>query len=384
MRVTRRQLNRATLARQLLLRRETAGAAEAVRRVVALQAQHPASPYLALWNRLAGFDPAELDAAFSGRSVVKSTLMRITLHAVHADDYPAFREAVQPTVRAARLGDRFTASGLTPRDADALVPELLAFADRPRTNAEYEQWLGQRLDPPPGPGAWWGLRHVTPLLHAPTGAPWSFGERPSYVAPPAAPAVADPEVSEASLRTLVLRYLEGFGPASVADVAQFSLVGRGRAREALRSLSDGLERLEGPDGEELFDVPGALRPDAEVPAPPRLMAMWDSVLLAYADRGRVLPDGYRPLVIRRNGDVLPALLVDGYVAGVWRPAEGGVEATAFHRLPEGVWEGLAAEAAALTAFLADREPQVYRRYDHWRSKPPELPAGHEVRLLPGR
>ncbi|MEV7614283.1 winged helix DNA-binding domain-containing protein [Streptomyces sp. NPDC089799] len=386
MKVTRQQLNRATLARQLLLRRETVGAAEAVRRVVALQAQHPASPYLALWNRLAGFDPAELDAAFSDGTVVKSTLMRITLHAVHADDYRAFREAVHPTVRAARLGDRFTASGLTAQDADALVPELLAFADRPRTNAEYEQWLGRRLDPPPGPGAWWGLRHLTPLLHAPTGAPWSFGERPSYVAPPMPPALGDPEVSDASLRALVLRHLEGFGPASVADVAQFALVGRGRVRKALSALAEGpapLERLEGPDGEELFDVPGAPRPDADVPAPPRLMAMWDSVLLAHADRSRVLPAGYRPLVIRRNGDVLPALLVDGYVAGVWRPAEGGIEATAFHRLPDGVWEELAAEAARLTAFLADREPRVYGRYDHWRSKPPALPDGHEVRLLPG-
>ena len=224
MRITARELNRSTLARQLLLERETLGVADAVRRVVALQAQQPASPYLALWNRLTGFDPADLDTAFAGHEVVKSTLMRITLHAVHVDDFRAFHEAVQPSLRAARLGDRFTVSGLTAEDADALVPELLAFADRPRTAAEYVAWLEQRLGAPPKPGAWWGLRQYTPLLHAPTTPPWSFGSRPSYVAPPTRPVLADPAVSAASLQTLVLRYLEGFGPASVADVAHLSSV----------------------------------------------------------------------------------------------------------------------------------------------------------------
>ncbi|MFD9302732.1 winged helix DNA-binding domain-containing protein [Streptomyces sp. NPDC060048] len=382
MRVTARELNRSTLARQLLLGREALGVGDGIRRVVALQAQQAASPYLALWNRLADFDPAELDAAFSGHEVVKSTLMRITLHAVHADDFPAFREAVQPGVRAARLGGRFTASGLTAEDADALVPQLLAFADRPRTAAECQEWLGRRLGAPPEPGAWWGLRQYAPLLHAPTAPPWSFGERPSYIAFPhgttrAVP--ADPEASEESLRTLVVRYLEGFGPASVADVAQFSMVQRARVRKALREagLRGAVQRLEGPDGQELFDVPGAPLPDGDTPAPPRLMAMWDSVLLAYSDRARIVPPQYRRLVTRVNGDTLAALLVDGYVAGVWRPARGGVEATAFHPLPEPVWEALAAEARSLTAFLAGRDPEVYRRYGHWWGK---LPSA-ETRLL---
>jgi hypothetical protein len=348
--------------------------------VVALQAQQAASPYLALWNRLARFDPAELDAAFTGHAVVKSTLMRITLHAVHADDYRAFHEVVQPSLRAARLNDRFTASGLTVEDADALIPELLAFADRPRTTAEYEAWLGQRLGAPPKPGAWWGLRHYAPLLHAPTTPPWSFGHRPSYVAARTRPVLANPVMSAESLQKLVLRYLGGFGPASVADVAQFALVQRGRVRKALQGLAGDLERLEGPNGEELFDVPGAPRPDEGTSAPPRLMAMWDSTLLAYSDRSRLIPPDYRKLVIRVNGDVLPTLLVDGYVAGVWRPAAEGIEATAFHHLPDETWEQLAAEARSLTAFLADREPQVYRRYAHWWRK---LPSA-EARMFPGK
>ncbi|WP_396134745.1 DNA glycosylase AlkZ-like family protein [Cellulomonas sp. ATA003] len=107
--------------------------------------------------------------------------------------------------------------------------------------------------------------------------------------------------------------------------------------------------------------------------------MWDSALLAYADRSRIIPADLRRAVIRQNGDVLPTLLVDGHVAGVWRAVPGAIEATALHPLPDDAWAGLAAEAGDLVAFLADRDPQVYRRHDHWWRA---LPAG-EVRLLPG-
>ncbi|MEW9552170.1 winged helix DNA-binding domain-containing protein [Nonomuraea sp. NPDC050783] len=390
--LTLRDLNRATLARQLLLRREPLDVAGAVRRLVALQAQEPASPYLALWNRLAGFDPAGLDAAFAAGSLVKATLMRITLHVVHAGDHPAMRLAMRRTLRASRLGDkRFAATGLTPAEADAMVPELLAFADRPRTAAELEAWIAERAPLSPK-DVLRTMRSIAPLRHAPTGGPWSFGPRPAYLAAPdtAPPATADapPAASgsappagdaDACLRALVLRYLAAFGPASVLDVAQFAMVYRPQARAAFQALSGELERLEGPDGAELFDLPGAPRPDPDTPAPPRLMAMWDNVLLAYADRARVIPPAYRRLVIRANGDVLPTLLVDGHVAGVWRPAEGGIEATAFHRLPEEAWHGLAVEAKELLALLAGREPRVYGRYARWWG---DLPAA-EVRTLPG-
>jgi hypothetical protein len=107
------------------------------------------------------------------------------------------------------------------------------------------------------------------------------------------------------------------------------------------------------------------------------MAMWDSTLLAYADRSRIVPPEYRQLVTRVNGDVLPTLLVDGYVAGAWRPVDAGIEATAFHPLSEEAWDGLEAEARALTAFLTDREPMVHRRYAHWWDKLPRA----EVRVL---
>jgi hypothetical protein len=167
------------------------------------------------------------------------------------------------------------------------------------------------------------------------------------------------------------RYLCGFGPATVLDMNQFSMLPRTTIREAL-ALLDLVE-----DGG-YYDLPGRTVPDGDTPAPPRLMAMWDSTLLAYADRSRVIPDAYRKLVIRNNGDTLPTLLVDGYVAGVWRPAEDGrIEMTAFHALDEAQWAGLAGEAAALRKLLGDREPQVYKRYARWWSG---LPA-HDVRTV---
>lgn len=376
MRLTARQLNRAALERQLLLRREPLDVARAVHRIVAVQAQHAASPYLALWNRIADFDPADLDTAFAEHAVVKATLMRVTLHVVHVDDHPAFHGAMAQSARAARLRDpRFTATGLSNADVDALVREVVRFTAHTRTSAEIDALLTERLGPTPEPGVWWALRTFAPLLHAPTVGPWSYGPRPSFVA-----ARPEPHAPghDACVQRLARRYLEAFGPASVHDFAQFVKLARSTARDALRAQADTLELLEGPDGIELFDVPGAPRPDEGTPAPPRLMAMWDSVLLAYADRSRLVPPAYRALITRRNGDVLPTILVDGYVAGVWRPVEEGIEVTAFHRLSDEAWRGLAAEARALTAFLADREPMVYSRYARWWN---ELPS-FEVRALP--
>jgi hypothetical protein len=371
------ELNRATLGRQLLLEREALGVEDAVRRVVAIQAQQPASPYLALWNRVAGFDPADLDAAFTTRRLVKATLMRFTLHVVHASDHLALHTAMQPTLRSRLADPRYKGSGLSPADADAVITDLLAFARQPRTKAEAEEWLAKRIDVPPT-GMWWALRSFAPLLHAPTGGPWSFGHRPAYVAARELPTPDSRDVADEALQLLVQRYLTGFGPASVADVAQFALVQRSRARGALRALAGTLEQLAGPGGAELFDIPGALRPPEGTPAPPRLLPMWDSILLAYADRSRVIPPEFRTVVTRSNGDVLPTILIDGYVAGVWRALDDGIEVTAFRPLPAAAWRGLGEETRALTAFLAGRDARAYSRYHHWWAK---LPGG-EVRILP--
>lgn len=362
MRLTARQCNRATLERQLLLRREARPVTEVVGRLVGLQAQEAPSPYLALWNRIDGFDPAELDAAFVARDLVKATLMRITLHAVRAADHPVLHAAMTACLRGSRLGDRrFTSAGVPVAELDGLVPELLAFLAEPRSNAEVEALLDGRY-PGHGRGLWWAARTFAPVHRAPTGGPWAF-DAARFVAADHERRPVEPAVAE-----LVLRYLAAYGPATPQDVRQFTLLPMPIVRAALVDLGDRVVPCAGPSGGRWYDVAGASVPDGDVPAPPRLLPMWDNVLLAHADRSRVLPDAHRGVVIRRNGDALPAVLVDGQVAGVWRPRPDGIEVTAFERLGPDVWSGLAAEATALRALLAGRESIPYQRFGHWWEK----------------
>lgn len=368
--LTARALNRATLARQLLLGREPLNAADGLRAITAIQAQSAPSPYIALWNRLTDFDPADLDTAFATHTVVKATLMRVTLHAVHAEDYGLLHRAMQPTLRGARLGDaRFTGEGLTPQMADDVVPHLGELLTEPRTGEQVTADLAH-------PRLWWALRHYAPVVHAPTGGPWSFGTKPAFLASPHPSSSADTDVAA---QHLVRRYLHAFGPARVQDVAQYALTQVARVRRVVEAMSDELIRLSGPGGVELLDVPGAPLPDEQVPAPPRLLPMWDSTLLAYADRSRIIPEEYRAHVIRRNGDTLPTLLVDGMVAGVWRVEDGAVEVSALRPLPEAAWAGIEQEAVALAEFVAQRDPSVYRRYRNWWTT---LPA-QQVRTFGG-
>jgi hypothetical protein len=334
-------------------------------------------PYLALWNRVADLDPADVDAAFADATLVRATLMRITLHTVHADDHAVAHHAMQPTLRAARLGDpRFTGSGLTAEDADAIVPASSTTSpSRGRTRRSRRGSTRGSAGTP----LWWALRHYAPVRHAVTGGAWSFEHRPRYVAADIAPPTpGDREAADEALggaRPPLPRGVRaGHGRGRGAVRAGAAGPREGGARAAGRARSSAST---GPDGVELLDVPGAPRPPGEVPAPARLLGMWDSVLLAYHDRSRVIPPEHRTLVTRRNGDVLPTLLVDGQVAGVWRPVEGAIEAAAFHPLPDEAWEALADEARALLAVLADRDPRPYARHDHWWAKLPEL----EVRTL---
>jgi hypothetical protein len=373
--LTAQALNRATLARQLLLERAPLDVVEGVRRVVALQAQSAASPYIGLWARLADFDPADLDRAFVDGTVVKASLMRLTLHAVAADDHRPFHVAMQSLLRKSRLEDpRFTVGELSAVEVEAMLAEVLAFLGEGRTNAEVEAWLAERLGAEAGRQAWWAIRTFAPLVHAVTGRPWSFGPRPAYRV---APAPHDRDDPAAALPILVRRYLEGFGPASVADISQFTIIPRGQVRVAIEALGEEFIRLEGSDGRELLDVPGGLLPDEDLAAPPRLLPMWDSILFAYDDRTRIIPPEHRRTVIRTNGDTLPTLLVDGRVAGVWRTTDDGIEATAFEPLDDDAWAGLEVEARSLVGLLAEREPRAYSRYGRWW----ERIEGAQVRVL---
>lgn len=180
-----------------------------------------------------------------------------------------------------------------------------------------------------------------------------------------------------ALGHLVRRYLEAFGPATARDIAAFGMLYAPTVRAGIAALGDEIIELEGPGRAPFLDLRGATLPDEDTPAPARLLPMWDSTLLVYRDRTRIIPEPYRRIVIQSNGDVLPTLLVDGFVAGVWRPVGAGIEATALHPLDDAAWEALEGEARALIAFLAGREPLAYARYARWfRSLP-----GAEVRIL---
>ena len=376
--LTTRALGRATLARQHLLQRATAstGVVDLIERVGGLQAQEPASPYIALWTRRAAFTADELTAAIATGEVVKGTLMRTTLHAVSAADHRRLRPAVAPSSRGIRRTDRQH----PPDDATmaALLAATAAFTAQPRSLADLREHLAA-LDPDRGPDEvlWWA-RRAAPLVHAPDGAvTWSFGRRPRLVDVDAWLGAADPTPLERSLEHLVRRHLAAFGPASAADIAAWSGVAVASIRPAIAALDAGDELWHGKDerGRALLDVVAAPRPDEDTPSPPRLLPMWDSVLLAHADRTRVISDADRAVVIASNGDTLPSFLVDGRVAGLWwadADADGRTRiAIEPFRPPLDPADRLALEEEAerLAAFLEPLEPGVYRRYQRWRRGP---------------
>ncbi|MER7177310.1 DNA glycosylase AlkZ-like family protein, partial [Streptomyces mesophilus] len=229
-----------------------------------------------------------------------------------------------------------------------------------------EELVASRRRPAqPAGRAWWALRTYAPLHHVPSGGPWSFGHRNTFRAAPNAPAVTAGEGAQ----QLLLSYLRAFGPATAQDFARFTLLPSTTVKHAVEALGDALRPVGGSGRAVLYDLPEATVPDEDVPVPPRLLPMWDSSLLAHVVPGRFMPAEFRPAAVRRNGDVLPCLLVDGQVAGVWRSLDGGgLELTAFRELTAGQWRGLTQEAERLVTWLADRDPEVYRRYGHWWDK----------------
>ncbi len=338
--LTLRELNRTTLLRQLLLRRERLSAVRAIERVGGLQAQWAPSPYMALWARLEGFERRSLERAVLHGSVVKALLMRATMHLVSARDYPFF----DATVREARTLGRVRGMKRPPR---RLVEKLLAFTrEEPRTRTELMNALGFH----PRTTEYDELRTyswvvaLARLEQLPESALYDFRGSPRYrpmehELPPPGDAAA----------YLIKRYLTAFGPASRADVSQWSGV-------PIRDLVPGLEALRlrmfrDEQGRELLDVPRAPLAAGDEPAPPRLLPRWDELLLAHKDRTRVLPDEFRKTVIQRNGDVRQAFLVDGFAAGLWHRDGERIVLEPFEPLPRGARRELDAEARRLAAWL---------------------------------
>ncbi len=355
--LTGRQLNRATLARQLLLERESIGPVEAIGRLCGLQAQEPAPPFIGLWTRLAGFEREHLLAALHDREVVRATLMRATLHLLGAEDYAAFRPALQPVMeRAVRvLGDR--AEGLEPERVLPAARALLL--ERPRGFNELRRLLHEQFPDVSDRALGYFVRTHVPLVMVPADGRWGF------------PSVADftladtwlerPLPADATPEGLVLRYLAAFGPASVADAQAWSgLQGLAPVFESLRSQ---LVVFKGENGRrELFDLPEAPRPDPDVPAPARFLPEFDNLVLAHADRTRLVADEHRGALVTKNLRVRAAFLWEGMVAGTWeierKRAEAALVMTPFRPLPARAAKALSAEGEAMLRFAADDATSV--------------------------
>jgi hypothetical protein len=336
--LSRRELNRALLARQLLLERGRVPVPRALERVAGLQAQDPRAPYIGLWTRLDGFDRAQLTRAIRRRHAVKATLMRATVHLTSARDYVLFLPAVLPMLR--EYWRRYESRRSDVGDRGALANRAVAFASAPRSASELGEHLGGEL-------GWWRARLHAPFVHAPTGDDWAFGRRPAFVA--AETWLRRPfGATEGGLRHLVRRYLAAFGPATAADAAAWS----GLPVSALRPAFDALDlrRFCDERGHELLDLRRTPLPPAGTPAPPRLLPPFDNLVLSHADRTRVISDEHRRTVIRA-GIVDPVFLVDGFVAGRWRLRRGRIELEPFEPLPGAARAELVREAETLTGWL---------------------------------
>jgi hypothetical protein len=347
--LTLRELNRALLARQLLLERRKLGVQQAVERLCALQAQWPQSPYIALWSRLTGFRRAQLTRALEQHKVVKATLFRITLHMTSARDYPSYAAVV---LRAARE----TTPRVTAQTLEELSRRVRAAAMAgPVTHEQVEAIAAERL------GMRWRTRTLTPLVHLPPGGTWSHYGRVQLRAMEAVLGVELPPRDDGA-ELLVRRYLNAFGPASRQDLLRFAGVRVGDVRAGLERLE--LRRYRDEGGRILFDLPGAPIPNGDTTAPVRFLPKWDSAILAYAppERTRILPEPRRSTVIGKNGDVAPTFLVDGFVAGTWliERGRGGatLSLTPFRRLDRGTRAELDAEGEELLRFV---EPDARSR-----------------------
>lgn len=302
--LTRPELTAALASRQLLLERQPLAPAEAIRRLTPLQAQDAPAPYVALAARLKSFAGDDLQAAIERRSVLKTTIMRLTLHLAAADDYPAYAQlARQARMRAWRK----TYAHL---DEAAVIAELGAWLRKPRTNVEICERVG-RFDGVTDEAASGVIfaRTLLPLVQLPPAGYWRDRRRPSFILDPRP--LPDPVDASA----LVLsRYLAAFGPASRRDVASWAGVAQRDFAAAWVRLPIVTHRDE--RGGELFDLADQPLPPASTQLPVRLLARWDQALLAYADRERIIPPDVQPLKLTLSGDA--TVTVDGRVAASWR------------------------------------------------------------------
>lgn len=342
--LTHRQLNRALLARQLLLERAAVSIPDALERMGGLQAQYAPSMYIGLWSRVEGFQRDGLTRALERREVVQGTLLRSTIHLVSAADYWPFALAVRDARRKWWL--RATRNAV-PANALADAAERLRIAlgaNGPMRRTEVQETVGkERMN---GIGLW------IDLVRVPPSGTWErrradlFESAETWLGPP------DPALTvDAAAELIVRRYLGGFGPSTSAELADWAGLAPADVAPILDRLD--LRRFQAENGEELLDLPGAPLPDARAAAPVRFLPTWDATLLVHARRTRILPEEHRPLIFHtKNPQSLPTFLVDGAVAGSWKSVDGAIELNPFEPLSRSARTQLEQEGKRLAADLA--------------------------------
>jgi hypothetical protein len=334
--LSQRELNRALLARQLLLERAPLPLPRAVERMGGIQAQYAPSAYIGLWSRVEGFEREQLTRALERRTLIQATLLRGTIHIVSRRDYWLWAEAIRESRREWLRRAWPKIATLDLESAGARLREALR--DGPRRRDELVALVGK--------DEWQGA--AVELVRVPPSGTWErrradlFGLADDWVGPNE----ADPAAGRA---LLVRRYLGAFGPARLADIRSWSGLGRDEVEDALAALS--VRRFRDEQGKEVFDLARAPLPDPETPAPPRFIGTWDAILLVHVRRTGVLPEELRPRIFHtRAPQSFNTFLVDGAVAGTWRFEEGRVRLEPLRRLTREEREELETEAERLSAF----------------------------------
>lgn len=369
-----RVLNRTTLLRQSLLARNDASLAVAIARLAGIQAQHSNASHVALWSRVAGFESATLERTLERRTVVKATTIRSTLHLVAARDYPAF-DVASSVGRVEVWAATVRRSGV---DVPAIHRKLLEYADVPRSVDEMETFVAQ-LAPgarlashAPGGLTRAAFRIVSAhggLVHAPPSGFWGEHRAPRYVAARTWLKDTDSLTAAEALETLLRRYLGAYGPATLADFGRWSGDRKlPRLRKALEGLRDEIRRDRAEDGRELLDLADPPLATGDELAPARFLARWDSVVIGYDDRGRILPPKLSGAVIKKNADILATFLVDGLIAGTWTSETtkgvGVLRLSPLVTVPKRERTALEEEGERLVRFVerdADRHDLVWAR-----------------------
>jgi hypothetical protein len=351
--LSNRQLNRALLARQMLLAREKATPLAAIERLVGLQAQVPRPPFGGLWTRLQDFDRADLISLLRAKKVVRATAMRGTIHLLTASDYRAFRPALAAMLAAGALsivGRRMS--------KDAGVEELLEigrdfFGSTPAPFEDFRKVLQSRYPHLDVRALAYTVRMGLPLVMVPTDAAWGFPTNAGFALAEKWLGAKIPGESP-PLDKIVLRYLAAFGPATPADAQCWS--GLRALREVFERLRPRLVTFRDERKRELFDLPDAPRPDEDTPAPVRFLPEYDNVLLSHADRTRIVSDADRKRLLTKNLIVTGSFLVEGFVGGSWKVAEKKktvtLTLTAFGKIPKRITAELTAEGEAMLRFYS--------------------------------